>query len=88
MDYKQYNFEELQSMFDKEQNPEELNQIMSITVDRQGILSDDYEEPNNARVEEEIYQQMNLTKLEDLNFLPLEEIRKNLDKKTIRKREQ
>jgi len=32
-------------------------------------------------LEEEIYQQMNLIKLEDLNVLPLEEIRKKLDKK-------
>ena len=92
MDYKQYNLEELQDMFDKEQNPEELNKIMSIIVDKQGILLDDYEESNNAQLEEEIYQQMNLIKLEDLNVIPLEEIRIKLDKKnmrkTIRRREQ
>jgi len=35
-------------MFDKEQNPEELNNIMSFIVEKQGILSDDYEETNNA----------------------------------------
>ena len=34
MDYKQYKLEELQSMFDKEQNPEELNKIMSVIVDK------------------------------------------------------
>ena len=70
-------------MFDKEQNSEELNKIMSIIVDKQEILSDDYEESNNAKLEEEIYQQMNLIKLDDLNILPLEEIRKkiNLEKK-------
>ena len=43
MDYKQYNLEELQDMFDKEQNPEELNKIMSVIMDKQGILSDDYD---------------------------------------------
>jgi len=48
MNYKQYNLEELQVTFDKEQNPEELNKIMSIIVDKQEILSDDYEETNNA----------------------------------------
>jgi len=51
MDYKQYNLEELQDMFDKEQNPQELNKIMSVIVDKQGILSDDYEESNNAQLE-------------------------------------
>ena len=69
MDYKQYNLEELQSMLDKEQNPEELNKIMSIIVDKQEILSYDYEETNNTQLEEEIYQQMNLIKLEDGNVL-------------------
>ena len=48
MDYKQYNLEELQGMFDKEQNPEELNKIMNVIVDKQGILSEDYKEANNA----------------------------------------
>ena len=56
MDYKQYNLEELQGLFEKEQNPEELNKIMSVIVDIQGILSNDYEETNNALVQEEIYQ--------------------------------
>ena len=72
-------------MFDKEQNLEKLNKIMSIIVDKQGKLSDDYEETNNAQLEEEIYQQMNLIKLEDVNALPLEEIRKKLDKKLEKK---
>jgi len=70
-------------MFDKEQNPEELSKIMSIIEDKPGILSDDYEESNNAQSEEEIYQQMNLIKLEDLKVLPLEEIRKRLQKKLL-----
>ena len=67
-------------MSDKEQKPEELNKIMNVIVDKEGILSDEYEETNNAQLEEK-YQQMNLIKLEDLNVLPLEEIRKKLDKK-------
>jgi len=63
MDYDQYNLDELQGMFDNEPNPENLNKTMSVIVDKQGILSDDYEEANNAQLEEEIYQQMNLIKL-------------------------
>jgi len=43
MDYKQYNLEELQSTFVKEQNPEELIKIRIVIVVKQGILSDDYE---------------------------------------------
>jgi len=35
-------------MFDREQNLEELNKIMSVIVDKQGISFDDYEETNNA----------------------------------------
>jgi len=34
MDYKQYNLEELQVMFDKEENPEELNKIMSVIAEK------------------------------------------------------
>jgi len=79
MDYKQYNLEKLQSMFEKEQNPEEINKIMSVIIDKQEIFSDDYEETSNAQLEEEIYQQTNLIKFEDLNVLPLEEIRRKLD---------
>ena len=58
---------------------------MNVIVDNQGILSDDYEESNNAQLEEEIYQQMNLIKLEDLKVLPLKEIRKKLHKKFRKK---
>ena len=49
--------------------------------DKHDILSDDIEETNNVQLEEEIFQQMNLIKLEDLYALPLEEIRRKLDKK-------
>jgi len=59
MYYNQYNLEELQRKFDKKQNPEELNKIMSVIVDKQGILSDVSEETNNVQIEEEICQQMN-----------------------------
>ena len=41
---------------------------MSVIEDKQGILSDGYEESNNAQLEEEIYQQMNLIKLKNLMF--------------------
>jgi len=78
---KQYNVEELQDIFDKKQNSEQLNKIMSVIIDKQGILSYDYEKTNNSQLEEEIYQEMKLIKLEDLNILPLEEARKILDKK-------
>ena len=81
MEYKQYTLEELQNMFDKEQSPEELNKMMGAVSDKHDILSDNNEETNNVQLEEEICQQMNLIKLEDLNVLPLEEIRRKLDKK-------
>ena len=58
---------------------------MFIIVDKQGILSDDYEKTNNTQLEEEIYQQMNSIKLEDLNALRLEETRKKLDKQFVKK---
>jgi len=81
MEYEKYSIEELQNMFNKEQNPEELNKIMSAISDKYDVLSDDNEETNNVNLEEEIYQQMNLIKLDDLNALPLEEIKQKLDKK-------
>jgi len=56
MDCKQYNLDEIQSIFEKEQNLEELNKIISVIVDKQVILSDNDEETNNIQLEEEIYQ--------------------------------
>jgi len=56
MDYKQYNLVELEGIFDKELNSEELNKIMSVIIDKQGLLSNEYEETNNAQLEEKIYQ--------------------------------
>ena len=38
MNYKQYNLKELQSMFDKEQNPKELNKIMSVSRQIRNII--------------------------------------------------
>ena len=81
MEYEKYGLEELQKIFDEEQNLEELNKIMSAISDKYDVLSDDNEEANTVQLEEEIYQQMNLIKLRDLNILPLEEIRRKLDKK-------
>jgi len=51
---------------------------MRIIVDKEGILFDDYEEMKNIQLEE-VYQEMNLIRLEDLNVLPLEETSRNLD---------
>jgi len=73
MEYEKYSLEKLQEMFDVEQNPEELNKIMSAISDKYDVMSDDNEETNNVQLEEEIYQQMNLIKLRDFNALPLEE---------------
>jgi len=76
LEYEKYSLEELQKMFDKEQNPEEeLNKIMSAISDKYDVLSDDNKETNNVQLEEEMYQQMNLIKLDDLNVLPSEEIK-------------
>ena len=55
MEYKQHTLEELQKIFEKEQNPEELNKIMGTVSDKYDILSNDNEETNNVQLEEEIY---------------------------------
>ena len=68
-------------MFEIEQNSDELNKIMRAIGDKNDVLSDENKETNNAQLEEEIYQQMNLIKLDDLNALSLQEIRRRLDKK-------
>jgi len=41
-------------MFEKEQNPEELNKTMSAISDKYDVLSDDNEPTNNILLEEEI----------------------------------
>ena len=84
MECKQYTLDELQNMFEKEQNLEELNKIMGAISDKHNVLFDDNEETNNAQLEEEIYQQMNLIKLEDLNDVSFEEIKRKLDKNMIK----
>ena len=53
MEYQQHNLEELQNMFDKEQNSEELNKVMGAIVDKQDVFFDDNEETNNVQLEEE-----------------------------------
>jgi len=62
MEYKQYTLEELHNMFEKEQNPKELNKILGVISYKHDILSDDNKETNNVQLEEEIYQQMSLIK--------------------------
>ena len=56
MYYKKYNLEELYNMFDKEQNSEVLNKIMSAIIYMRGVLSNDNEETNIIKLKEEIYQ--------------------------------
>ena len=51
MRYEKYSLEELKKMFDKEQNSEELNKIMSAISDKYDVLSDDNEETNNIQLE-------------------------------------
>ena len=48
MEYKQHTLEELQKMFEKEKNSEELNKIMSTISDKHDRLSNDNEETNNV----------------------------------------
>jgi len=48
MEYEKYGLEELQKMFDEEQNSEELNKIMSAISDKYDVVSDDNKETNNV----------------------------------------
>jgi len=48
IEYEKYDLEELQKMFDKEQNPKELNKIMSVISDKYDALSYDNKETNNV----------------------------------------
>jgi len=50
-------------MFEKKQNLEELNKTMSTIIAKQDVSPYDNEETNNAQIEEERYQQMNLIRL-------------------------
>ena len=43
MEYEKYSLDELQKRFEVEQNPEELNKIMSAISDKHDVLFDDYE---------------------------------------------
>jgi len=84
MEYKQYTLEELQNKFGKEENSEELNKIMDAISDKHDVLFDDNEDTKSVQLEEKIYQQMNLIKLEDLGVLPLEVVKKKFDKKYVK----
>ena len=44
MEYKLFNLEELQNVFDNKQNPEELSKIMCTIINKQDVLTDDDEE--------------------------------------------
>lgn len=55
IEYEQYTLEELQKMFENEQNSEELNKIMNAISDEHDVLSYNNEETNNVQLEEEIY---------------------------------
>ena len=57
---------------------------MSTISGKYDVLFDDNEATNISLLEEEIYQQTNLIRLENLNVLPLEEIRKKLGKKYVK----
>jgi len=65
-------------MFEKELNSEELNKVVGTISDKHDVLSDDNEGTNHFHLE--IYEQMNLIKVEDLDASPLE-VRRKLDKK-------
>ena len=55
---------------------------MGATVDKtRSILGDNNEETNNLQIEEEIYLQINLIKLENLDAILLEEVIRKLDQK-------
>jgi len=54
---------------------------MGAIVDKHEILFNDNEKTNNIKLEEETNQQMKVIKREDLDVVPLVEVRNNLDKK-------
>ena len=57
---------------------------MSAIMDKQNVLYDDNKETNNVQLEEKLYQQINLIKLGYLKVLPLEEVRRKLDKNMVK----
>lgn len=73
--------EELPELFDKETNPIELNKIMTVICEN-WVFSDSEEqeqESNYLSIEEDLYEQTGLFKLEDLDTIPLEEIQESVD---------
>ncbi|XP_021722592.1 uncharacterized protein LOC110690074 [Chenopodium quinoa] len=73
--------EELQILFEKEEDPDKLNEIMNL-ISEKGIASDNETEENNyVSLEEDLYQQMGLMKLDDLDFLPIEVVQQKIENK-------
>ncbi|XP_021743973.1 uncharacterized protein LOC110710017 [Chenopodium quinoa] len=72
---------ELQVLFDEEEDPNKLNEIMNL-ISNKGIASDnEIKENNYATLEEDLYQQMGLMKLNDLDFLPKEVVQQKIENK-------
>ena len=49
-------------------------------MDKQEVIPENNEETNNVQIEEDMYQQIGLIRLEDLDVISLEEIRRKLEK--------
>ena len=73
--------EELHNLFDKKEDPEKLNKIMKVITEKEDILDHEFEENNYVTIEDDLYHQMGLIKLDDLECLPLEIIQQKIDKK-------
>ncbi|XP_021728284.1 uncharacterized protein LOC110695343 [Chenopodium quinoa] len=70
--------EELQILFDKQEDPDRLNDIMKIIFEKEIASDYELEENNYITLEEDLYQQMGLMKLDDLDFLPLEVVQQKI----------
>ncbi|XP_056695731.1 uncharacterized protein [Spinacia oleracea] len=78
---KDKNLEELENLFDHEENPNELNNIMKIIAEKWVDSDSEDNENNYVSIEEELNQQMGLIKLEVLEAIPLEIIQQNVENK-------
>ena len=78
-DIQNLNLKELRELYDIEEDPDKLNKIMAIISDK--WVASDEEEKNYTSIEEDLYQQMGLIKLEDLEFVPLEDVKRKLENK-------
>jgi len=81
MDYNRSNLEELQNIFDNEENIEKLNQITGAIAYKHEVLLDNSKETNYVLLRGKICQQINLIRLENLNVLQVEESKRKVDKK-------